>query len=361
MNNLIKNTFKEKISDHLRNLMERVKSEEGIDSKAYKALYNQYVYSPDEEITHNEINTKHYEAAIQGDNNLPCGVERLYKRQLVIDLTMVCSSHCRYCLRQNYSIKQFTRSDIDKVVKYCRQDEYLKELLITGGDPFMVPQLLMNLISELVKKAPNIKIIRIGTRLPVQDPDRFDEELYSFFDSYRRAVIFEVGIQINHKIEIHEKTVKVIEKLIESGVRVYSQNVLLKGVNDDIDSLVELYDTLRYLGVEAHYLFHAIPMKGTTRFRIPISRALELGRELTSSGRIPGRVKPMLSLMTDVGKVTLYDGTLGEKDHNGFYDVHTCYSLEERKKWNPDYEMPNSAYIDANGWITVKYLDGGEV
>jgi len=340
--------------------MENIKIEKGENSKAFKALFNQYVYSSDEETIHNEMNFKHYEAAIHGNDILPCGVERLYKRQLVIELTMVCGAHCRYCLRQNYNIKQFTKGDIEKVVDYCSKEEFLKEVLITGGDPFMVPQLLMNLISDIVKRAPNIKIIRIGSRLPIQDPDRFDEELYSFFNSYREAVMFEIGLQVNHKVELHAKSINIIGRLLKNGVRIYSQNVLLKGVNDDIESLIELYDTLRYLGIEAHYLFHAVPMIGTTRFRIPIIRALDLIRKLSSSGKISGRVKPMLSLMTDVGKVTLYEGALSEKDKEGYYHIQTCYDIKERQEWNPDYMLPESAYEDENGMITVKYLDGSE-
>lgn len=360
MNSLNKRVFNEKISPYLKELIEKIEIEYGENSREYKALYNQYVYSDDEGIEHQESNTKHYEAAIHGTTNLPAGVERLYKRQLVIDVTLVCSTHCRYCLRQNYNLPQFTRRDIDSVVEYCKTDEYLKEILITGGDPFMVPQLLMNLISEIVKGAPNIKIIRIGTRLPVHDPRRFDEELYTFFQSYSKVVLFEVGIQINNKVELQDEAVQVIQKLQQSGVRIYSQNVLLKNINDDIESLAELYDTLRYIGIEAHYLFHPIPMKGTSRFRMPIKRGLDLIRQLTSSGRISGRIKPMFSLMTDIGKVTLYEDSLGEKDSENYYDINTFYKLEDRLKWNPDYVLPNTARINDEGYIVVKYLDGSD-
>jgi lysine 2,3-aminomutase len=143
-------------------------------------------------------------------------------------------------------------------------------------------------------------------------------------------------------------------------VRIYSQNVLLKGVNDDINSLIDLYDELRYLGVEAHYLFHSVPMKGTAHFRVPLKKALRLIKELTSSGNISGRIKPMLSVMTDIGKVTLYEGSMGEKDENGFYELVTGYKLEDRLCWNPSYVLPDSARVDENGCIRVKYLDGSE-
>lgn len=350
--------FKQKVPQYIEQLLDKIRDEFGEKSPEYNAIYNQYYYSPLENNVEKEQNLKHYEAAISSKGELPHGIERLYKRQLVIDLTMVCAAHCRYCLRSNYELIQIKNSDIDRIIEYIRTDEYLKELLITGGDPFMVPRLLMQLIAEVVKKAPNIQIIRIGTRLPVQSPDQFNEELYDFFMSYRRSVRFECAIQINHKVELQEQPRKVIKKLEEAGVRIYSQNVLLKNVNDNVDALVQLYDQLRYLGVEAHYLFHPVPLIGTHHFRTSISKALSLVKELTSSGQISGRIKPTLALMTDIGKVILYEGTLGAKDDDGYYDVRTNYRIEERLRWNPDYRLPKSSRVDDQGYLIVKYLDG---
>ncbi|MBU7008489.1 radical SAM protein [Phosphitispora fastidiosa] len=355
-----KAAFKQKVSEYLKHLLARIRSEYGEKSPEYDAIYNQYFYSPLEDMVEQEHNLKHYEAALTSKGGLPRGLERLYKRQLVIDLTMVCAAHCRYCLRSNYDPVRIKRSDIAGIVAYIASDEYLKELLVTGGDPLMVPHLLMQLISEVVQKAPNIQIIRIGTRLPVQSPDKFDEELFNFFKSYQESVSFECAIQINHAIELQEQPRKIIEDLQKSGVRIYSQNVLLKNVNDKITALVELYDHLRYLGVEAHYLFHPVPLIGTHHFRPSIAKALSLIKELTSSGRISGRIKPMLSLMTDVGKVTLYEGTLGAKDEQGYLDIQTNYQIEDRLRWNPDYLLPDSARVDEWGHIIVKYLDGSD-
>ena len=355
-----KAAFKQKVPNYLQYLLNGIRNEFGEGSPEYNAIYNQYFYSPAEEIITKEHNLKHYEAAITSKEELPRGLERLYRRSLVIDLTMVCAAHCRYCLRSNYEPIQVKRSDIRGIVYYIRTDEYLRELLITGGDPFMVPHLLMQLIAEVIRDAPNIEIIRIGTRLPVQSPDKFNEELFDFFESYHKRVRFECAIQINHAIELQEQPRKIIARLQECGVRNYSQNVLLKNVNDSVEALTELYDNLRYLGIEAHYLFHPVPIIGTQHFRISIVRAISLIKELTSSGQISGRIKPMLSLMTDVGKVTLYEDTLGVKDECGYYDVKTCYRLEDRLRWNPDYVLPETARIDEHECIIVKYLDGGD-
>lgn len=358
--NVEKEKFKEQISLYLIQLMEKIKKEKGEYSPEYKALLYQYCTIEQKNRLGKERNLKHYEASVTGKEEQTDFIERLYKRQAVIDITLICSSHCRYCLRQNYNLRQFTFKDIPNVVKYCREDDSLKEVLITGGDPLMVPKLLEKLIEELISKAPNIRIIRIGTRLPVQDPYKMDENLYEFFEKNRDKVKFEIGIQINHVVELQQEACDIIRKLQRVGVCIYSQNVLLKDINDNIDSLVNLYDKLRYLNIEAHYLFHAIPMNGTGRFRTTVEKGIDLIKQLTSSGEISGRIKPMYSLMTDIGKVTLYENTLGEKDSSGYYDVYTKYTLESRRKWNPNYILPESARIDLDGTIIVKYLDGGE-
>lgn len=361
MAGLVNGVFKHKISKYLSNLIEDIELQKGKDSKEYKALYNQYIYTNSEDIKGlQETNLKHYEAIVEDDGRgLPKGIERLYKRQLVIDITMVCAAHCRYCLRANYETAQLRRSEIDDIVDYCSKDENLKEVLITGGDPFMVQRLLKYLISGLVNKAPNIEIIRMGTRVPVQDPERMNEDIYSFFKNYSKLVKFEVAMQVNHVVELQPIVVDVIKNLKESNVTIYAQNVLLKNVNDDIESLISLYDKLRYLGVEAHYLFHSIPMKGTAHFRTSVSRGLELIQELTASGRISGRVKPVYALMTYVGKVVLYDGSILKKDDDGYLHIKTFYRVDERRKWNPTYQLPeDQAYEDENGYIVAKYLDG---
>lgn len=353
--------FNEQVSKYLMDLMDKIKREKGDNSKEYKALYYQYIMLENNNAFCREENVKHYEATIDDRGGNLEFIERLYKRQAVIDITLVCSSHCRYCLRQNYTINQFTRRDIPKVINYCKQDEFLKELLITGGDPLIVPNLLIELIEQLLIESPNIEIIRIGTRLLVQDPFKVSDELYKFFDKHRHKIKFEIGMQVNHVVELQPKTCEVIQKFQEAGVTVYSQNVLLKNVNDNTRALIDLYDTLRYLNVESHYLFHAIPMKGTGMYRTSIEKGLKLIKALSCSGNISGRSKPMYSLMTDVGKITLYEGVLGQKDENNYYEVYTGYTLEDRKIWNPHYELPPNARIADDKTIIVKYLDGDDM
>ena len=352
--------FKEKLSPFLYQKLKYLMEEFGPESKIYKGLALQYLR--DEREGHGKgINLKHYEADVFlkehcGDIH---GLERLYKRVLVIEPTLICAANCRYCLRSNYPKHTLSENQLVDVAKFCgapQQRGILCEVLITGGDPFMVPKKLSFLIECLIEYAPNIKIIRIATRLPLQYPEQVDEAIYSIFKR-TKDVRFEVATQINHPVEFFPEVTMVFRKLRSLGVKIYSQNVLLKGINDDIDTLIELYDNIRLNDIEAHYLFHCIPMKGIHYLRPSIDKALRLVKELTNAGCISGRAKPMFAAMTDIGKITFYEGVIIERKGDKLL-LQSQYAIDERLAWNQTWKLPASAEVDENGLIRVWYQDG---
>lgn len=347
--------FSELISEHLKVLMDETLSHYGRESREYKALFYQYKKTEAERFHSPEHNLKHYEAGYK-EKGLE-HVERLYKRQASVDISLSCLSHCRYCLRQNYRLNAFTADDIGTVTEYLSEDENLKEVLISGGDPLLSHRILIPFMDSIIKNAPNIRIIRIGTRIPVQGPEYMPESVLDFCREHRE-VNYEIALQVNHSIELQPESLKCINKMQEAGIRVYAQNVLLRGVNDDLCSLIDLYDNLRYIGVESHYLFHPVPIVNTGQFRMPIKEFLDFARLLSSSGEIPGRAKPLFAVMTDVGKVVLYHNTIGENDEKGYIDIKTGYRKEDREKWHKGYVLPKTAYVDDEGYIHVMYLDG---
>jgi lysine 2,3-aminomutase len=296
---------------------------------------------------------RHYNAL--GD--LPQGVERLYRRVAVVDLLTACSSECVFCIRGLYNPHTLNDSEMSQITDYLARDEHLAEVLITGGDPLIAPKKLSELVSGIATSAPNIQVIRIGTRLPVQDPFSFGPDHYEIFERYSDRFLFEIAIQINHPFELQPEPIEVINRLNSSGVRLYSQNVLLKGVNDDIDTLIDLYDRLRSLRVIPHYLFHAVPIIGTDEFRTSVARGLGLARQLTTCGYLSGLGKPMFAVMTAVGKFTPYEGSI-LSDHDGILTFRTSYRLADRLRWNPGYRLPEVATVNDLGTIDVQYIDG---
>jgi lysine 2,3-aminomutase len=362
MAGLTDGVFKEKISPFLLKKMQEVEKKFGAGSKENRALVLQYKKSALEDVPTIEKNRRHYEAEVSAEVNghHVSGLERLYRRCMVIDLTMICAANCRYCLRGNYPISTLSEQQMIDIAKYCGLDANkndLNELLITGGDPLIIPQKLNYLLNVLEEYAPNIRFIRIGSRLPSQQPDRIDEGVLNIFETHQK-LRFEVGTQINHSVEFFPDVTEAFENLQDRKVRLYAQNVLLKNVNDDVDTLVDLYDTMRIHDIDPHYLFHCIPIKGMHHFRTTVAKGLDLVKDLTCSGNISGRAKPMYAAMTDIGKIIFYEGVILGKDDNNNLLLQSNYTQTDRLKWVCGWKLPESARVDEKGRLQVHYLDG---
>jgi lysine 2,3-aminomutase len=219
-----------------------------------------------------------------------------------------------------------------------------------------MPHRLETIFNAFIEHAPNVQTIRLATRIPTQEPQRIDQNVLRLFQN-KPSLRFELATQINHPVEFFPEVVDVFKRIMDLGVKVYSQNVLLRGVNDDVPTLVELYDTIRRNNLEAHYLFHAIPLRGTHHLRTSLGKALKLATRLTSGGNISGRAKPMFAVMTDIGKIVMYHGTILRHDGPRIL-LQTGYRPEERLAWNPTWQMPESAELDDEGYLRVWYLDG---
>ena len=354
--------FREKVTPYLWRLLERLETDFGPDSPEANAIRLQYVRSTQEAHVAESDRMRHYFASahVHFEGSPLKGVERLYRRTILIQPTMACAAHCRWCLRGQYPISSLRDKDFVSFAKYCgspEQRDDLREVLVTGGDPFLVPQRLLLIFAELKKHAPNIRIVRIGTRVPVQDPGRVNPELLAVLGSVSSFSV-EIGTHVNHPIELTPEAREAYARLREAGCTIYAQMVLLKGVNDRFEALRDLLNELRYLGIETHYLFHCVPMRGMSHHRTSVERGLELIRRISSSGEVPGRAKPMYTLMTDLGKTTLYEGSILDSNNENELLIQTNYRASAIQRWNPSWKVPESAHEDENGTMRVWYPDG---
>ena len=356
--------FKEKITPYIKEQMEKTYLNYGKNSKEYKALELQYRKNNLEGNINETHRLRHYQSEVRlVYNRLKLrGVERLYKRTILVEPSSVCAAHCRWCLRGQYPLFTLRDEEITQFAKYCGSElvrSDLREILITGGDPFMVPKKLRLIFEEIKQFAPNIEIIRIGTRVPVQDPSRINTDLINVLKQAKSFKI-EVATHINHPVELTEEARKAYSELYNHVFKIYDQTVLLKGVNDNFDTLCELYDSFRYLGIEAHYLFHCIPMRGMSHHRTSIDKGLDLISRLTSSGNFSGRAKPMYTLMTDLGKITLYHGSILNRNDRNEVLIQSKYKINDFKFRNPSWNVPGSSIEDENGYLRVWYPDGDD-
>ncbi len=359
--------FQEKLTPFILDKLTEIREREGEWTSNYRGLYLQYAALPEERKNEKEDNTRHWEADIcaeTGDNVILRGLERLYDNTIVIEPTMTCAAHCRHCLRAHYETFSLNEKELIDIAKYCGQNYHgvpPREVLVTGGDPLLIPERLVVLVEGLLQYAPNIHTIRIGTRLPQQAPNLVSEKIYNIFRNYRNQIRFEVATQINHPVELFPEVRVVFQKLMHLGVRLYSQNVILKKVNDNVQTLVNLYNTIRDMNIESHYLFHCVPMRGTHHMRTSVKTAIRLYKELTNSGKISGRIKPMGALMTDIGKLTLYEDIIVDRDcSTNHILVQSAYQYKERLALNPNWRLPKTAEVDEQGYLRVWYLDGAD-
>ncbi|GAA2635041.1 radical SAM protein [Actinomadura fulvescens] len=371
MAGLIRGEFQEIISPFLKEKMAEVAATSGYGAPEYKALALQYQRDPQEVVVLRHQSSRHYEAVMAPGADGPQpqdgphlrGVERLYRRTLLVEPTIRCAAHCRWCIRANYEVADLSPTELESVARYAgspalRSD--ITEVLVTGGDPLVTPKLLRLLVDELKAHAPNVTTIRIGTRMPFQAPSRVND---TFLAIIRDAdpIRVEIGLHANHPVEFWPETTDALNAIRDAGATLYNQHPVLAGVNDDGDTLAELYEALRAHRIEPHYMFHAAPMRGMEHHRTTVDELLELHRTLTTSGRLSGRTKPKPALLTDIGKVVLTEGAvIGRDDEGKRLLLRTAYSVEDRRRWNPTWTLPPSAVIGADGRMAVWYQDRKE-
>ncbi|MGB9911526.1 MAG: KamA family radical SAM protein [Microgenomates group bacterium] len=220
------------------------------------------------------------------------GLIHKYSNRVLILLTMKCASYCRFCTRRRTvsEIKKgkISPKDLEEMINYVKSHSEIKEIILSGGDPFMVPQTL-RLALKKFSSLPQIKVIRIGTRVPVSNPRLVTDDLLNTFSKIKQPLY--VMIHFEHPNEITSLTIKAIEKLRKAGAILFSQTVFLKGVNDKVEILEELFTRLIEIGVKPYYIFHCDPVVGTKHFWVKIEKEIEIMTELRK--RLSGLAYPL--------------------------------------------------------------------
>lgn len=347
--------FPQRMTKFLEHRIQEVKSQYGEDSMEYKSLALQYIYDKREDAITLEHNDKHYEASVLIDGGK--NVERLYQHHCCIEIAFNCLSNCRYCLRSNYDRFTLTEEQMNANVAYLRSIE-ADEVLLTGGDPFLNLKRLRIFTDKIVDQVPTMRIIRIATRVFTQDPALISDDIVTFLKTLKSRIRVEVATQINSAIELESSDVRnAFKKVLDLGIPVYSQNVFLKGVNDTPEQLISLYHAMRMVGIEAHYLFHCIPMRGIHHMRPSIECMIRCYEELVNAGHITGRCKPILAIMSQIGKITLTPNNYRKLD-NGYVQLRSSYKYADRIAYNPNWKIPEGAFVDKQGYLWINYLDG---
>ena len=229
----------------------------------------------------------------------PCAEERdspaahlvhRYPDRVLLLATEQCAMYCRHCTRRRLvGDKKETNNlnKFDKAVDYIKSNRKIRDVLISGGDPLMLEDdVLGNLIQE-IRAIPHVEFLRIGTRMPVNLPQRVTQGLVSMLKKY--SPIF-ISIHFNHPKEVTKRCKIACDMLADAGIPLGSQTVLLKGINDRPYIMRKLMHELLKIRVRPYYIYQCDPVRGTSHFRTPVAVGINMIEKLrghTSGYAVP--------------------------------------------------------------------------
>lgn len=225
-----------------------------------------------------------------GEAMLRPGLIKKYRRRALLITTGACAVHCRYCFRRHFAYSDAPRSvdDWQPALTAIESDRSIDEVILSGGDPLtLVDDSLAALVHRLAKM-PHVRRLRVHTRLPIMIPQRVTDELLAWLCGTKLKPI--VVVHANHAAEIDDAVAASFVKMIDAGIVVLNQAVLLRGVNDSVDALEQLSLRLVDLRVMPYYLHQLDRVAGAAHFEVPITTGKRLITELRD--RLPGYAVP---------------------------------------------------------------------
>ena len=229
--------------------------------------------------TAHELEAAPYEAAdpLHEDTDSPVkGLTHRYPDRVLFLVTDQCSMYCRHCTRRRFAGQKdcaVPMEQIEKCIDYIRHHEEVRDVLLSGGDAFMLSDSLLEKIIAELRIIEHVEIIRIGTRTPVVCPQRITPELCDMLKKYHPIW---VNTHFNHPSEITPEAAAACARLADAGIPLGNQSVLLAGVNDCVHVMKKLVNELVYIRVRPYYIYACDPSLGLSHFRTPVSKGIEI-------------------------------------------------------------------------------------
>ncbi len=242
------------------------------------------------------------------------GLVHRYPNRVLWLVSAQCALHCRFCTRK----RKWSRADdppeprdfdLRPALGYIRDNPAVRDVLLSGGDPLLLPPPRLSEILHKLREIEHVEIIRIGTRVPCALPGRVTPELAALLAGFHPLF---VNIHFNHPRELTPESTRACALLADAGIPLGSQTVLLRGVNDDESVLGELFHGLLRARVRPYYLMQMDLTAGTAHFRTPVATGLRILRHLRN--RISGLAMPhfVIDLPGGHGKMPLVPGMVRE-------------------------------------------------
>jgi len=223
-----------------------------------------------------------------------------YPDRALLLVTGQCAMYCRFCTRKRKvgtARMAISEESLEKAYCYLKEHPEIREVLISGGDPLLLADQVLDEILSQLRSIPSIEVIRIGSRIPATLPMRVTDSLVQILKRYHPLYI---NTHFNHPTELTPEAEKAAAMLADSGIPLGNQTVLMRGVNDSAKTLKLLFTGLLRMRIKPYYLFQADLSRGTDHLRTHSSVGIELMRQLY--GHISGMAVPTLALDAPGGK-----------------------------------------------------------
>lgn len=251
-----------------------------------------------------------FDTSGEGSNTKLPGLQHKYRETALVLTTHECAMYCRHCFRKRLvglNEQQETATDPYAADDYIMAHPEVNNVLLSGGDAFLLPNKAIRRYLELLAPIPHLDFIRFGTRTPVTFPARIteDPELIDILHKYNQHKQIFIITHFNHPHEITEQSINAIRLLREAGIIVRNQTVLLRGINDNPQTLSDLLRKLVSIGVVPYYIFQCRPVTGVgTQFQVPLLKGWRIVE--SARGKIDGQAKSFRFVMSHpTGKIEL--------------------------------------------------------
>ena len=277
------------------------------------------------------------------------GITHRYPDRVLFHISNTCSMYCRHCTRKRKvgdvdSIP--TKDAVSEGLEYIRNTPQVRDVLLSGGDPFMLPDAYLDWILTKLREIPHVEIIRIGTRMPVVLPYRVTDELVEILKKHHPLWI---NTHFNHPREVTASSREALRKLADAGIPLGNQTVLLSGVNDCHRIMKRLVQKLVQNRVRPYYLYQCDLSEGLSHFRTPVGKGIEIMEHLIGhtsgfavptyvidaphgGGKIPVMPSYLISWSTNRVILRNYEGVITSyKEPDSYEPIYCDRKCEECK------------------------------
>ncbi|MFH1030607.1 MAG: KamA family radical SAM protein [bacterium] len=258
-----------KISDHLKTLAEKS-----------PAIKKQFYPSPEEG---KSSSLALIDPLLEDANKKVKGLVHKYPKRVLIELALSCAAYCRFCTRRREvsDVKKgiLTTADIGNMVNYIKSNPQINEVILSGGDPLTAPKLL-TLALKKFSAIPQIKILRVHTRVPVCEPKFVTKKVLQSLATAAKKKTLYLSVHFEHPDELTPKTIQIVKAIRKTGAIMLSQSVFLKGINDSYEILEKLFSSLSEIGIRPYYIYRCDLVKGAEHFIVPIEKEIEIMTKL---------------------------------------------------------------------------------